>query len=122
MEKKFRRKPISFTYNMAVVLGLRLGFLGFTMNKSEFVHAFAENGEMKISEAEKALEAFLATVTNALAAGDEIKFIGFGSFYTKRREATSGRNPRTGKPIKIPAANVAKFKAGQALKEAVNKR
>jgi DNA-binding protein HU-beta len=90
------------------------------MNKSEFIHAFAANSGLKIFEAENVLEAFIMTVTEALKAGEDVKFIGFGGFAVVHKEKSVGRNPRTGKVISIPAHNVPKFKAGKELKNAVN--
>jgi DNA-binding protein HU-beta len=91
------------------------------MNKSELIDAVAA----KVSELPKkavgeVLNAFIATVGEALKKGDDIALIGFGRFRVKERAARTGRNPRTGKEIKIPASKVPAFAAGKALKEIVN--
>lgn len=90
------------------------------MNKSEFVAKIAEKCEFTKKDAEKAVDAFMDTVTEALKDGDKVQFIGFGTFEVRRREARSGRDPRTGNPISIAATNSPAFKAGKALKDAVN--
>ena len=91
------------------------------MKKSELVAAIAEKAELKKVDAEKALNAFLDTVTEALAKGDKIALVGFGTFETKKRAARTGKNPQTGAAIKIAASTVPAFKAGRGLKDAVNK-
>lgn len=91
------------------------------MNKTELVASIAEKAGLKKTEAEKALKAFEETVTDALVAGDEVRLVGFGTFAVKAREARTGVNPR--KPeetIQIAASKAPKFKAGKALKDAVN--
>ena len=90
------------------------------MNKSEFVNAIAEETGFSKADAVRAADAFVDVVTNTLKAGDSISLVGFGTFSIKRREARTGRNPRTGDPIKIAASNIPGFKAGKALKDAVN--
>ncbi len=90
------------------------------MNKSEFVNAIAEETGFSKADAARAADAFVDVVTNALKKGDSISLVGFGTFSIKRREARTGRNPRTGDPIKIAASNIPSFKAGKALKDAVN--
>ena len=91
------------------------------MKKSELVAAIAEKAELKKVDAEKALNAFVDAVTEALAKGDKISLVGFGSFETKKRAARTGKNPQTGAAIKIAASTVPAFKAGRGLKDAVNK-
>ena len=91
------------------------------MKKSELVAAIAEKAELKKVDAEKALNAFLDTVTEALAKGDKIALVGFGTFETKKRAARKGKNPQTGAVINIAASTVPAFKAGRGLKDAVNK-
>ena len=76
------------------------------MKKSELVAAIAEKAELKKVDAEKALNAFVDAVTEALAKGDKIALVGFGTFETKKRAARTGKNPQTGAEVKIPAANV----------------
>lgn len=91
------------------------------MNKSELIAAIAEKTELTKKDSEKALNAFVASVTEALAGGDKVQLIGFGTFEVRERKAREGRNPRNPEEIiKIPAAKAPAFKAGKALKEAVN--
>jgi DNA-binding protein HU-beta len=91
------------------------------MNKSELVHAIATETKLSKVDAEKALESFVKQTTKALKSGGNITLIGFGTFSVAKRAARNGRNPQTGKAIKIAAKKVAKFKAGAGLKKAVNK-
>ena len=90
------------------------------MNKTELVAAIAEKTEMSKKDSERALNAILDTIAAALKADDNVRLIGFGTFEVKKREARVGRNPSTGKPIKIPASRVPAFKAGKELKDTVN--
>ncbi|OTP75665.1 HU family DNA-binding protein [Caballeronia sordidicola] len=91
------------------------------MNKQELIDAVAnETGSNKTAAAEM-IDAFLATVTNALAKGDAVQLIGFGSFSTGARAARTGRNPRTGEALQLPASKTVKFTAGKAFKDVVNK-
>ncbi|MDR5614925.1 HU family DNA-binding protein [Arsenophonus sp.] len=90
------------------------------MNKTELINQIAEKADLTKKDSEKALNAFIETVIEKLKAGDEVQLVGFGSFQVKQRAAREGRNPQTGKALKIAAANVASFKAGKSLKEAVN--
>ena len=89
------------------------------MNKSELIAKIAENAELSKKDAEKALNAFVDSVTDALKAGDKVVLVGFGSFETKQRAARKGKNPQTGAEIDIPATTVPAFKVGKALKDAV---
>ena len=89
------------------------------MNKSELIAKIAEKSELSKKDAEKALNAFVDSVTDALVAGDKVVLVGFGSFETKKRAARKGKNPQTGAIIDIPAATVPAFKVGKALKDAV---
>lgn len=89
------------------------------MNKTELIAEIAVKSGLSRKDAEKALNAALDTVTDALAAGDKVTLIGFGGFETKKREARVGRNPRTRETIEIPASRVPVFKAGKALKDKV---
>lgn len=89
------------------------------MTKAEFVGAVAEKAGLKKVEAEKAVEAFLATVQEGLVAGDKISFVGFGSFEVAQRAAKKGINPQSKAQITIAATQVPKFKPGKSLKEAV---
>lgn len=90
------------------------------MNRSELVAKISEKSELTKKDSEKAVAAFIEAVSEALAKKDKVQLVGFGTFETRRREARTGRDPRTGNPIKIPASNSPAFKAGKALKEAVN--
>lgn len=89
------------------------------MNKTEVINQIAEKADLTKKDSEKALNAFIETVTEILKAGDDVQIVGFGSFQMKKRAAREGRNPQTGKVIQIAAANVPSFKAGKTLKEAV---
>ncbi len=91
------------------------------MNKSELVSAMAAKTELSKKDAEKTLKAFIDVVTDELAAGGKVQLVGFGTFEVSERSARTGRNPQTGKEMKIPASKAPKFKSGKALKEAVNK-
>ena len=90
------------------------------MTKAELISAVAEKAGLKKVDTEKAVAAFIDTVTAALKKGDRLSLVGFGSFSTSKRAARKGQNPQTGKKINIPAATVPKFKPGKTLKEAVN--
>ena len=92
------------------------------MNKAELVTQVAEQCDMSKAAAQKAVEATFECITMCMQKGDECSIPRFGKFYSTQRAASEGRNPRTGEPLKIPASNVAKFKAGKELKEAVNKK
>ncbi len=92
------------------------------MNKTELVAALAKKTDLSKSKAEEVVNALLDTITASLKKGDEVKLIGFGTFAVRARKAQTGRNPRTGAPIKIAASKQPKFAAGKALKDAVNKR
>ena len=85
------------------------------MNKSELVDAMASGAGLTKADASRVLETFMATVTDALKKGDQVVIPGFGSFSTGNRSARTGRNPQTGKEIKIAAKTVVKFKAGTEL-------
>ena len=90
------------------------------MNKNELVASLAEKTGLKKTEVEKVLKAFTETVTDELKKGEKIQLVGIGTFETATREAREGRNPRTGATMKIAATKAPKFKAGKALKDAVN--
>lgn len=89
------------------------------MNKSELVAAIAKSANLSKAAAERALDGFVGAVGNALAKGDGVTLVGFGSFSVAKRAARNGRNPVTGKPIRIPARKAVKFKSGKRLVEAV---
>jgi DNA-binding protein HU-beta len=90
------------------------------MNKAEFVTSVADAAGITKADAAKAVEAVIAVVEKALKKGDPVSIIGFGTFSVRRRAARTGRNPRTGAALKIKASKVPAFKAGKALKEAIN--
>ena len=91
------------------------------MNKSELVASVAEKAGLTKKDAEKAVNAFVETVQQSLVEGNKIQMIGFGTFEVKERAARTGRNPRTNEEIQIPASKNPVFKAGKALKDAVNR-
>ena len=91
------------------------------MNKTELVAAMAEQSGLSKKDAENALKAFTEAVTDTLKKGDKVQLVGFGTFEVTKRAAREGRNPQSGEVMKIPASTVPKFKAGKALKDAVNK-
>lgn len=90
------------------------------MNKTNLIDAMAEDAGVSKAAAKKALESFLEHVESALKKGDRVSLVGFGSWSVSKRAAREGRNPQTGKTIKIAAKNVVKFKAGSDLQKAVN--
>jgi DNA-binding protein HU-beta len=90
------------------------------VNKNDLVDAVAERTGLAKSDAARAVEAVLGTVTETLHKGDQVALSGFGTFVVKERAARTGRNPRTGESIAIPASRVPAFKAGKALKDALN--
>ena len=90
------------------------------MNKTEFIAAVAEKAEISKKDSEKALKAFVDVVAEQLKAGDKVQLVGFGTFEVSKRAARTGKNPQTGEPMTISACNAPKFKAGKALKDAVN--
>ncbi|MBN2486331.1 MAG: HU family DNA-binding protein [Bacteroidales bacterium] len=89
------------------------------MNKAELIDAIASKAGMTKADAKKALDAFIASTTDALKKGGRVALVGFGSFSVSSRSARTGRNPQTGKEIKIPAKKVVKFKAGSDLADAI---
>jgi len=89
------------------------------MNKTELVAAVAAKAELSKKDAEAAVKAVVDSITEALADGDKVALVGFGTFDVKTRAARTGKNPRTGEQIEIPEAKVPSFKAGSALKDAV---
>ena len=90
------------------------------MNKTELIAAMAEKSELTKKDAGAALDAFTAAVEDALKAGDKVQLVGFGTFEVKNRPARTGINPQTKKPVKIAASKAPAFKAGKALKDALN--
>lgn len=91
------------------------------MNKSELINAVAEKAALSKKDSEAAVTAALDAITAALAEGDEVRLVGFGTFEVKKREARIGRNPKTKEEIQIPATKVPAFKPGKALKDVVAK-
>jgi DNA-binding protein HU-beta len=89
------------------------------LNKADLVNSVAEKAEVTKKDAEKAVNAVFASISDALAAGDKVQLVGFGTFEVKERAARVGRNPQTGETIEISAAKVPGFKAGKVLKDAV---
>lgn len=89
------------------------------MNKSELVSALALSTSLTQKDVTKVLDAFISIVGETLKKGDDISLVGFGAFKTSHRQARTGRNPKTGAPLKIAASKVPQFKAGKALKEAI---
>lgn len=89
------------------------------MNKTELIAAVAEKSALSKKDAEKAVNAFVAAIEDALKAGEKVQLVGFGTFEVKERAARKGRNPQTKKEITIPASKAPAFKAGKALKDAV---
>ena len=90
------------------------------MNKTELISAMSENANMTKVDTEKALKAFIDTVTEELKNGGKVQLVGFGTFEVAERTERQGRNPKTGEAITIPASKSPKFKAGKALKDIVN--
>ena len=90
------------------------------MNKAELIDAVSSKTGLQKAEATRAVDAVFDAVTEALKGGDAVSLLGFGTFVVKARAARTGRNPRTNEPIEIPATKVPGFKAGKALKDAVN--
>jgi DNA-binding protein HU-beta len=91
-----------------------------TMNKSELIDQIAISADISKASAGRALNAVIEAVTATLKKGGEVSLVGFGAFYVAKREARTGRNPRTGATVRIEAARVPKFRAGKALKDTVN--
>ena len=91
------------------------------MNRNELIASVAGSAGISKADAASAIDSVLGTISNTLAAGEEVRLVGFGTFSVANRAASVGRNPRTGEAIQIAAATRPKFKAGKALKDAVNK-
>ncbi|HHT84618.1 MAG TPA: HU family DNA-binding protein [Firmicutes bacterium] len=92
---------------------------GFGVNKSELIGAVAQKAGLTKKDTEKAINSFIEVVQEALAGGDTVAILGFGTFLARERSAREGRNPRTGEPIQIPAARVPVFRPGRGLRDAV---
>ena len=92
------------------------------MNKQDLVAIVAKKADISKQKAAETVDAVIDAIKASLKKGDDVRLVGFGTFSVAQRAATTGRNPRTGEPIKIPASKQPKFKAGKDLKEAVNKK
>ena len=90
------------------------------MNKSQLVDKISESADLSKAAAGRALDSFIEAVSEALQSGDQVSLVGFGTFLLRERASRSGRNPQTGETIEIAAAKIPAFKAGKALKDAVN--
>ena len=90
------------------------------MNKAELIDAVADAADISKAAAGRSVDTVLEVITESLKKGNAVTLVGFGTFSTRRREARTGRNPRTGEPIQIAASNLAVFKPGKALKDALN--
>ena len=90
------------------------------MNKNDLVSKVSEDTGLSKSDSARAVDSVIETVTSELKSGGDVRLVGFGTFLVTKRKATTGRNPQTGAEIKIPAANVPKFRAGKSLKESLN--
>lgn len=90
------------------------------MNKADFIGAIAGAAELSKADAGRAVDAAIEVIKKALKKGDSVSLVGFGTFQVRKRAARQGRNPRTGQTIKIKASKIPSFKAGKALKDAVN--
>ncbi|EKP94717.1 MULTISPECIES: HU family DNA-binding protein [Thermaerobacter] len=89
------------------------------MNKPELVNAIAEKTGLNKKDSERAVNAFVESISEALARGDKVSLVGFGTFEVRTRQARTGRNPRTGQTLTIPAAKVPAFKPGKQLRDMV---
>jgi DNA-binding protein HU-beta len=90
------------------------------MNKADLIDAVADSADISKAAAGRALDGAIESITRALKKGDSVTLVGFGTFTVRRRNARTGRNPRTGESIKIKSSNVPGFKPGKALKDAIN--
>jgi DNA-binding protein HU-beta len=90
------------------------------MNKADIIEHIATSAEVSKSAAERAVDALVGAVKTSLKKGDMVTLVGFGTFYVGKRQARTGRNPRTGEALNIAASRVPKFRAGKSLKDAIN--
>ena len=90
------------------------------MNKAELIEAMADSADISKAAATRALDGMVEAIIGAMKEGDQVSLVGFGTFMVKERAARQGRNPQTGETIQIKASNIPSFKAGKALKDAVN--
>jgi DNA-binding protein HU-beta len=100
---------------------MEMTIMADTVSKAQFIDNIAEKLGTSKTEAEAFVKAYQEEITSTLAGGHSVTFVGFGTFSVGDRAARDGRNPKTGETIRIPASKSAKFKAGKALKDAVNK-
>ncbi len=114
------KKPPQTALEKDLVAAQKNYIQGDDMNKSELIEKIASGADISKAAAGRALDSFIDAVTNGLKDGDKISLVGFGTFEVRQRAERTGRNPQTGKEIKIAAANIPAFKAGKALKDAVN--
>jgi DNA-binding protein HU-beta len=105
-----------------VILGSTDFLGGYTVNKNDLINVVAEKTDLSKAKAAQAIDAVFGAVEDALAKGDDVRLVGFGTFSVTKLKAFEGRNPRTGATIKIAASKRAKFRPGKGLKDAVNKR
>ena len=91
------------------------------MNKQDLIEKVAQSADIPKTKAAEAVDAVIGAIKASLKKGDDVRLVGFGTFTVSPRAATTGRTPRTGEPIKIPASKQPKFKAGKELKQAINK-
>ena len=94
--------------------------MGVPVNKNELIASVADSAGLSKADASRAVDAVISSIEGALKSGDDVRIVGFGTFSVSSRAATTGRNPRTGEAISIPASKQPKFKAGAPLKAAVN--
>jgi DNA-binding protein HU-beta len=113
-------EPVSAWFSFKINLQQPTSYKGDNVNKSELIDAVAESADISKAEAGRVIDAMIDTITGSLKKDDPVVLVGFGTFATKNRAARTGRNPQTGAPIQIAAARVPSFKAGKALKDAVN--
>jgi DNA-binding protein HU-beta len=90
------------------------------VNKADMIEQIAQAAEVSKSAAERAVDALVSAIKTSLKKGEMVTLVGFGTFYVGKRQARTGRNPRTGEALKIAAAKIPKFRAGKALKDAIN--
>jgi DNA-binding protein HU-beta len=90
------------------------------VNKADMIEQIAQAAEVSKSAAERAVDALVSAIKTSLKKGDMVTLVGFGTFYVGKRKARAGRNPRTGEALSIAAAKIPKFRAGKALKDAIN--
>ena len=91
------------------------------MNKNDLIDAVASSANLSKADATRAIDSVIDSISGSLSKGDEVRLVGFGTFSVMQRKATTGRNPRTGEPIAIPASKQPKFKAGKTLRDKVNR-